>query len=303
MADAKDTQEKGLHVQETSSSQSGSTHSDAASNENKDMEKGAGTDNEASIATKDPDAVDWDGPDDPANPRNWTRAQKMANIVLVSLSVLYCNLATTMFSPGANIMQKEFGFTNTTVEIMTITISSLGFGLGQMFAGPASEVFGRLPIYRTCAIFYLGFTAGCSQSTTVAEFIVFRLLAGMAASPFMTTGGGTIADILPKEERGAAMAIFSAGPLFGPVRHPVTSLNIQKADIAAGYRSYRRWIYNSVPGLEVDILHHHDAGKHAPPFFPTVLFARFPDELHFKTMLTSCDIVTRPVSSRSLATL
>lgn len=37
----------------------------------------------------DPDLVDWDGPDDPENPRNWSRRRKMLNTSLVSLSVLY----------------------------------------------------------------------------------------------------------------------------------------------------------------------------------------------------------------------
>lgn len=37
----------------------------------------------------DPDPVGWDGPEDPSNPRNWTKSQKLRNIVLISLSVLY----------------------------------------------------------------------------------------------------------------------------------------------------------------------------------------------------------------------
>ncbi|KAF5241789.1 hypothetical protein FANTH_9005 [Fusarium anthophilum] len=55
----------------------------------------------------------------------------------------------------------------------------------------------------------------CTQPN-VAEFLVFRLLTGMAAASYMSTGGGTVADLLPKEERGVAKAIFTAGPLFGP---------------------------------------------------------------------------------------
>ena len=43
----------------------------------------------ADDAVADPNIVDWDGPDDPANPRNWTKKKKMLNVVLVSLSVLY----------------------------------------------------------------------------------------------------------------------------------------------------------------------------------------------------------------------
>lgn len=36
-------------------------------------------------APKDPNVVDWDGPDDPANPMNWTSAKKVAAIAIVSL--------------------------------------------------------------------------------------------------------------------------------------------------------------------------------------------------------------------------
>lgn len=34
--------------------------------------------------TKDPDIVDWDGPNDPENPLNWTNGTKWANIVTFS---------------------------------------------------------------------------------------------------------------------------------------------------------------------------------------------------------------------------
>ncbi|KAF4338368.1 major facilitator superfamily domain protein [Fusarium beomiforme] len=187
---------------------------------NNDTEKAAPEADETS-PTPDPNIVDWSGPDDPANPRNWSKAYKLTNVVVVSLSVLYTNLATTMFAPGAAIMQREFGFKSSTVEVMTITMASLGFALGQLFIPPMSEVFGRMPIYRASSIFYLGFTAGCARSTNVAEFLVFRLLTGMAAASYMSTGGGTVADLLPKEERGVAMAIFTAGPLFGPVLGPI----------------------------------------------------------------------------------
>ncbi|BDD57688.1 hypothetical protein MAP00_003034 [Monascus purpureus] len=178
----------------------------------KDVEKGA---------PADPNIVDWDGPDDPANPRNWSKAYKLSNVVLVSLAVLYTNLATTVFAPGANVMQREFGFKSSAVEVLTITMASLGFALGQLFVPSLSEVFGRVPVYRASSVFYLAFTAGCSRSTHVAEFLVFRLCTGLAAASYISTGGGTVADLLPKEERGVAMALFTAGPLFGPVLGPI----------------------------------------------------------------------------------
>ncbi|CAI7623004.1 unnamed protein product [Penicillium viridicatum] len=99
-----------------------------------DVEKANPAGNDTSVAV--PNLVDWDGPDDPANPQNWSKTFKMANVLLVSLSVLYCNLATTMFSPGAKLMKSEFGFKSDTVEISTITIASLGFAVGQFFVPP-----------------------------------------------------------------------------------------------------------------------------------------------------------------------
>ena len=37
-----------------------------------------------STTARDPTVVDWDGPDDPANPMNWPLSQKAAAIAIVS---------------------------------------------------------------------------------------------------------------------------------------------------------------------------------------------------------------------------
>ena len=51
--------------------------------------------------------------------------------------------------------------------------------------------------------------------------IGFRFLAGAAGSASLALGGGTIADLIPQEKRGGAMAIFALGPVLGPVVGPV----------------------------------------------------------------------------------
>ena len=43
----------------------------------------------ANDAVADPNLADWDGPSDPANPRNWSKKRKILKTSLVSLSVLY----------------------------------------------------------------------------------------------------------------------------------------------------------------------------------------------------------------------
>jgi hypothetical protein len=51
---------------------------------NQDIERKSGEAMQE-IKTKDPNVVDWDGPDDPANPMNWSSKKKVAAIGIVSL--------------------------------------------------------------------------------------------------------------------------------------------------------------------------------------------------------------------------
>ncbi|KAJ5280618.1 MFS transporter [Penicillium angulare] len=165
--------------------------------------------------------ADWNGPSDPANPRNWSSGKKLVQVMLVSGFTLYSNLAAVMFAPGAQDLVEEFGIASKTVAYMTVTIYLLGFCIGPLVLSSLSETYGRLIVYHICNLFYIGFTVGCALSTDTGMFLAFRLLAGIAASSPMSIGGGTIADLHVEAERGKAMAIFGMGPLLGPVIGPV----------------------------------------------------------------------------------
>ena len=131
--------------------------------------------------------------------------------------MLYSNLAATMFAPGAAELVQDFHITDKTVASFTVSIYILGFAFGPLFIAPLSELYGRLILYHICNIIYLGMTIGCALSTNTAMFFVFRFICGCAASAPMTIGGGTVADVIPQDKRGKAMAIFACGPLLGPV--------------------------------------------------------------------------------------
>lgn len=128
------------------------------------------------------------------------------------------NLAATMFAPAAAALAEEFHVTNNTLAAFTVTIYVLGFSLGPLVLAPLSELYGRLIIYHFCNAFYFAFTLGCALSKDMAMFLVFRFICGCAASAPMTIGGGTVADVVPQEKCGKAMAMFAMGPLLGPVR-------------------------------------------------------------------------------------
>ena len=164
--------------------------------------------------------VDWDGPDDPANPKNWTTPMHLAQIIPIGVFSLNMTLAATMFAPGAEQLVQEFNITTSIIATMSLSIYVLGFGAGVIIA-PLSELYGRLWLYHVSNASWLAFTLGCAFSTNTTSFLLFRFLAGCAGSVPMTCAGGTVADLIPPKHRGKYMAFWGLGPQLGPVIGPI----------------------------------------------------------------------------------
>jgi hypothetical protein len=76
--------EKSTHFGVTPSVHSETTSQLDSASYNQDIEHKSGEGIQES-KMKDPNVVDWDGPDDPANPMNWSSRKKVAAIGIVSL--------------------------------------------------------------------------------------------------------------------------------------------------------------------------------------------------------------------------
>lgn len=56
----------------------------------KEMESAHDSNNQSKTQpAKDPNLIDWDGPDDRENPRNWPNMLRNLHIVLISVFTLY----------------------------------------------------------------------------------------------------------------------------------------------------------------------------------------------------------------------
>ncbi|KAF4255291.1 hypothetical protein CNMCM8714_004455 [Aspergillus fumigatus] len=165
--------------------------------------------------------VDWGGPNDPINPKNWPKHRKWTHIVIISLLALTTNMAPTMCAPGISGISADLDITSSAVSTLAITLYVLGLAIGPMFMSPVSEVYGRVPVYHAANIIFVAMIIGSALSWNLAQFLVFRFISGCAGGTPMALGGGTIADITTIEQRAVAMAFFSMGPLAGPVLGPV----------------------------------------------------------------------------------
>ncbi|KAH7095194.1 major facilitator superfamily domain-containing protein [Paraphoma chrysanthemicola] len=192
----------------------------------KDIEKEAEGDSTSSLESHPDDAtvsnvVDFDGPDDPGNPLNWKSSKKWGAVSLVSAITFLTPLASSMFAPGVPEVMQEFGSTNDLLGGFMVSVYVLGFAFGPLLIAPMSEMYGRLPLYHSCNFLFIVFTIAAAVATTMSQFIVFRFLMGCFGGAPMVLGGGTIADLIPKEHRGTAMSVWLMGPTIGPCVGPV----------------------------------------------------------------------------------
>lgn len=122
-----------------------------------------------------------------------------------------------MFAPGVPDVMKDFNTSSNLLATFVVSIYVLGFAFGPLVVAPASELLGRSPVYHICNILFMIFTILNAVSVNLPMLIAFRFLAGFAGVGAITIGSGTIADLIPPERRGLCMALWSMGPIFGPV--------------------------------------------------------------------------------------
>ncbi|KAL9091785.1 MAG: hypothetical protein Q9159_001300 [Coniocarpon cinnabarinum] len=218
-------------------SQTGSRSDDAAADE-KATPSSHVTPSESNI-------VDWDGPDDVENPMNWPQGKRMASISLASAITFITPLASSIFAPGVPLLMQEFNSDSTLLASFVVSVYLLGFVFGPLVVAPASEIWGRLPVYHAGNTFFLIFCVACAVSTDIPMFCVFRLLQGIAGAVPLTNGGATIADVIPVERRGAALAIWALGPLMGPVLGPIIGGFLSQSK---GWR-WTFWLLTIVAGV------------------------------------------------------
>lgn len=116
---------------------------------------------------------------------------------------------------------EEFHSGNLQLGSFVVSVYVLGYAFGPLIIAPLSELYGRLVIYHTCNLLFVVMTIACAVSTNLNMLIGFRFLEGTFGSCPLTIGGGSIADMIVQEKRGAVMAIWALGPLMGPVIGPV----------------------------------------------------------------------------------
>ncbi|PBP21624.1 MFS general substrate transporter [Diplocarpon rosae] len=192
------------------------------SEDEKDLEAGAHTKAGESNKReeKDPNLIEWDGPDDPENPMNWAPRKKWTVTVMLGLMTFCVTFASSVFS-NATVSVAELYHISTETATLGTSLFVLGFGCGPLIWGPGSELFGRkMPLFFGYFCFAI-FQIPVAVAQNVETIMLARFFGGCFASAPLAIVGGALADFFGPVDRGVAVCVFAAATFIGPIAGPV----------------------------------------------------------------------------------
>lgn len=170
--------------------------------------------------SKDPNQVEWDGPDDPDNPQNWSQKRKWLLTILASFLTVNVTFASSAPSSATQQLAQEFQIGTVTATLIT-SLFLAGYCLGPILWSTTSELVGRKVVMSIAMLVYMLFILGQALAKNPETLFVTRFISGVCAAAPLTICGGVIADMWDPVGRGFAMSLFSCAVFIGPVLGPI----------------------------------------------------------------------------------
>lgn len=208
----------------------------------------------------DPYLVDWEGPEDRANPQAWSSWQKgsfLAQLMLLTTSVY---MGSSIVAPAIPLMSQYFGV-GFVPAALSLTLFVFGYGLGPMLGiCSASEIpaIGRAIPYVLSLFIFVVLQVPTALVHGVGGFMILRFLAGLFGSPPLATGGASVQDVWTPMTAPLAMGMWSisstAGNVLGPLIGGFAAQGFEKTSLGTGAWRWTIWPLLILTGVTLAIL-------------------------------------------------
>lgn len=165
-------------------------------------------------------AEDWNGSDDPDDPRTFSLGRRLYSIVSVTFLAFVSTFAAAIYSPGASFVAEEFKVSEE-LAILPLSFYNIGMALGPLVSSPLCENFGRRVVFLTTSPIFALFMLGAGFSQSLLALIICRFFAGFFAAPAIGNASATIIDYTAGQYRAVTMAFYYSVPTFGALFAPL----------------------------------------------------------------------------------
>lgn len=190
--------------------------------------------------------MDFDGPDDPYHPVNWSSRKKIITTFLYGLVTMTATWASSAYSAGTNLVAAEFNVSHE-VAVLGTTLFLLGFGLGPLIWAPLSEVYGRRIAVLTPMAVAVCFSFASATAQDIKTLLLTRFFGAVFSSAPVTNTGGVLGDLYTPAHRGYAMAGYALAVVGGTTLGPIASSAVaQDASLGWRWTEYTTGIFQSL---------------------------------------------------------
>jgi len=145
--------------------------------------------------------------------------------VFLGLMTAMAPLATDMYLPALPAMQADMRISASLAQ-MTLTMTMLGMALGQIFAGPFSDRYGRKgPLVAGMLIFTLS-TVGCWLAEDITIFLFFRFISGFSGASGIVIAKAIARDVCEGPELTRFFALLMMVNGLAPIIAPLIGAQI-----------------------------------------------------------------------------
>ncbi|OQD86678.1 hypothetical protein PENANT_c007G10623 [Penicillium antarcticum] len=187
---------------------------------------------------------DWNGPDDPDNPRNFSLCMRLFGTFTVTSLAFVVAFAGGIYAPAQNELMKLWGC-NYETAVLPLSLYNLGLSLGPIVGAPLSEKYGRRAVYIVNTPIFILFMIGAGFSNNIGSLIICRFFAGVFGSPNINNASATILDYTPDIHRGVVLGMYYSLPTIGATIGPLVGGFLVQA---RGWR-WTHWVPIIVSGI------------------------------------------------------
>jgi len=184
--------------------------------------------------------VEWDGPDDPQNPRNWSFSKRTGATLIISSMGFLVGAAAPIDSAVLPQAAQDLGVSEIT-ETLATAVFLIGFGVGALLCGPFSEVLGRSLTYISTLAILCIFLMASALAPDIGAQVVFRFCAGFSGATPLVCAGGSISDMWAPLQKTYMFPVFAIGGFGGPALGPVMAGWIADSPILHTWR-WAEWV-------------------------------------------------------------
>ncbi|KAK9466137.1 major facilitator superfamily domain-containing protein [Lipomyces arxii] len=186
--------------------------------------------------------VEYDGPDDPLHPQNFSTWKKVKIMAILAFCTFSAAWGSSIFATTVPTIAVKFHVSRV-VAILSMSLYVLGFASGPLLWAPYSELSGRRKPLLMGILGFAIFNIAVARAQELQTIMICRFFAGFMGATCFAVVPATFADIFGNKWRGTAMIVFSATIFCGPLLAPVVGGFVVYGHLKWRWTEYLTGIY------------------------------------------------------------